>query len=164
MAWGEYSMCDTAVFQMNAGFAAQGTICVFSEPRYNPAMPAPSTSAWRILLVDDDPLVCDSIRRMLEFDRQKVQVATSALEAIAICEKETFDLVILDYMMPVMKGDMLAVLLKERFPQMPIMMITADAGKVESPEQKPKAVDLLVGKPFQMDELRNAVSKVLPKA
>lgn len=137
----------------------------FSQPgdRFG-RMPATTTSAWRILLVDDDPLVCDSIRRMLEYDQRKVEVATSALEAIAICEKESFDLVILDYMMPVMKGDKLAVLLKERFPQLPIIMITADAGRVESPEQKPRGVDLVVGKPFRLDELRDAVSKVLPKA
>jgi CheY-like chemotaxis protein len=114
--------------------------------------------------VDDDPLVCDSIRRMLEFDRSKVEVAMSALEAIAICERETFDLIILDYMMPVMKGDKLALLLKERFPQLPIIMITADAEKVDSPEQKPSGVDLMVGKPFRLDELRDAVCRMLPKA
>ena|SRR5579871_3270011 len=127
-------------------------------------MPAPTISAWRILLVDDDPLVCDSVRRILEFDQRKVDVATNASDALAICERERFDLVILDYLMPVMKGDKLAALLKERFPQLPIIMITADAGRVESPEQKPQGVDLLVGKPFQLDELRDAVSKVLPKA
>lgn len=127
-------------------------------------MPAPTASAWRILLVDDDPLVCDSVRRILEFDQRKVEVATNANDALAICEKEKFDLVILDFMMPVMKGDRLAVLLKERFPQLPIIMITADAGKVESPELKPEGVDLVVGKPFRLEELRDAVSKVLPKA
>ena len=101
---------------------------------------------------------------MLEFDQRKVEVATNANEALAICEKEKFDLVILDYIMPVMKGDKLAALLKERFPRLPIIMITADAGKMESPEQKPEAVDMLVGKPFRLDELRDALSKVLPKA
>src|SRR6516162_4192490 len=98
-------------------------------------MPATSTAAWRILLVDDDPLVCDSIRRMLEFDQQTVQVATSAQDALAICERERFDLIIVDYIMPVMKGDKLAVLLKERFPDLPIIMITAAAEKVESPNR-----------------------------
>ena len=135
----------------------------FSEPGVASRMPATSTAAWRILLVDDDPLVCDSIRRMLEFDQQTVQVATSAQDALAICEKERFDLIIVDYIMPVMKGDKLAVLLKERFPDLPIIMITAAAEKVESPEQKPEGVDLLVGKPFRLDELRDAVSRVLPK-
>ncbi len=100
---------------------------------------------------------------MLEFDQRKVEVATNANDALALCEKERFDLIILDYMMPVMKGDKLAALLKERFPQLPIIMITADAGKVESPEQRPQGVDLMVAKPFRLDELRDAVSRVLSK-
>lgn len=126
-------------------------------------MPATNTSACRVLLVDDDPLVCDSIRRMLEFDQHKVEVVHSAAEAFAVCEKQSFDLVILDYMMPVMKGDQLATRLKERFPDRPIIMITADAEKVESPGEKPSGVDLIVGKPFRLEDLREAVSTVLLK-
>jgi CheY-like chemotaxis protein len=127
-------------------------------------MPPTTTSALRILLVDDDPLVCDSIRRMLEFDQRRVEVATSAKDALALCEKEKFDLIILDYVMPVMKGDKLAAMLKERFPQLPIIMITAAAEKLESPEQKPAGVDVMVAKPFRLDELREAVSGMLPRA
>lgn len=127
-------------------------------------MPATSTSAWRVLLVDDDPLVCDSVRRMLEFDRCKVDVASSAKEALALCEKESFDLIILDYVMPVTKGDKLALALKQRFPKLPILMITADAEKVVSLEERPEGVDLMMGKPFRFEELREAVSKVLARA
>lgn len=100
---------------------------------------------------------------MLEFDRREVEVASSAREALEICDKEKFDLIILDYLMPVIKGDKLAAELKERFPQLPIIMITADAEKQESLETKPPGVDLMVGKPFRLDELREAVSKVLVK-
>ena len=124
-------------------------------------MQAPTASAWRILLVDDDPLVCDSVRRMLEFDQCKVEVATSGKDALDICGKETFDLIIVDYVMPVMKGDKLALTLKERFPQMPIIMITADAEKLESLEDRPEGVNLMMGKPFRLDDLREAVSRVL---
>ena len=127
-------------------------------------MPATPTSGRRILLVDDDPMVCDSVRMMLEFDQQKVRVASNAKEGLAIFEKEEFDLVILDYMMPEMKGDKLAELLKQRSSQIPIIMITADAGKIESPGQKPACVDLVVGKPFRLDDLRNAMIKVSSKA
>ena len=121
------------------------------------------TSTCRVLLVDDDPLVCDSIRRMLEFDRHKVHIAPGAAEALAICEKHSFDVIILDYIMPVMKGDQLAVRLKERIPDRPIIMITADAEKVDSPEKKPPGVDLIVCKPFQLEDLREALSNVLLK-
>ena len=128
----------------------------------NSCVPA-LTTTWRVLLVDDDPLVCDSIRRLLEFDNHKVTAVANGVEALALAEKETFDLVILDYLMPVMKGDKLAVALKQLFPNLPILMITADAEKVEMSSDKPPCVDLLMAKPFQMEELRLAVNKVLGK-
>src|SRR6185437_6996346 len=128
-----------------------------------PASTTPTTT-WRVLLVDDDPLVCDSIRRMLEFDQWQVQAATSAADALAICERDVFNLVILDYMMPIMKGDQLSVALKARYPDMPIIMITADAEKVEGTLETPAGVDLLMAKPFQLTDLRQAVRKVLAGA
>jgi two-component system response regulator FlrC len=127
------------------------------------AVPAATPFVWRVLLVDDDPLVLDSIRRMLEFDQRHVITATGAAEALSLCEKETFDLVILDYLMPGMRGDTLAITIKERHPNLPIIMITADADKMEALECPP-AVDLLMGKPFQFTELREALNKLLVKA
>ena len=125
-------------------------------------MPATTSSAWRILLVDDDPLVCDSLRRMLEFDGHKVQLANSAQEALAACDNDSFDLVILDYIMPVMKGDALAVMLRKRFPDRPIIMITADAEK-GSLTELPEGVDRIMSKPFELGELREAVRNMFPK-
>jgi CheY-like chemotaxis protein len=126
-------------------------------------VPATTPGVWRVLLVDDDPLVSDSIRRMLEFDQRYVQTAGSAAEALVICEREKFDVVILDYLMPVTKGDALALALKGRYPALPIIMITADAEKLEASASPPEAVDLLIGKPFQLAELREALAKVLLK-
>jgi len=126
-------------------------------------VPATTSEVWRVLLVDDDPLVSDSIRRMLEFDRHYVHSVGSASEALAICDAEKFDLVILDYLMPVMKGDALAIALKHLYPSLPIIMITADAEKLETPGALPAAVDVLIGKPFQLAELREAFARVLAK-
>lgn len=100
---------------------------------------------------------------MLEFDHHRVKVVTAAPDALEVCEKEAFDLIILDYLMPLMKGDKLALALKERFPRLPILMITADAEKVESLENRPPGVDLLMGKPFQLNELREAIGGLFRK-
>jgi two-component system response regulator ResD len=129
----------------------------------NSAVPANTTTTWRVLLVDDDPLVSDSIRRMLEFDQRNVKAVSSGADALVICEKEAFDLVILDYLMPGMKGDVLAITLKARHPSVPIIMITADAEKLDAMAELPAGVDLIMGKPFQLGELREAVKKSLPK-
>lgn len=127
------------------------------------AVPATTPNVWRVLLVDDDPLVSDSIRRMLEFDQRHVHNVGSAAEALAVCEKEQFDVVILDYLMPVMKGDELAIVLKDRYPDLPIIMITADAEKFNPSGPPPEGVDMLMGKPFQFDNLRQAVIKLVLK-
>jgi len=126
-------------------------------------VPAATPKVWRVLLVDDDPLVSDSIRRMLEFDQRQVHSVGTGAEALDVCQKERFDVVILDYLMPVMKGDALAVSLKERYPDLPIIMITADAEKLDPSAPRPQGVDIIMGKPFRFDELREAVSKLVLK-
>jgi CheY-like chemotaxis protein len=101
---------------------------------------------------------------MLEFDQRHVHTVGSAAEALAVCEKEQFDVVILDYLMPVMKGDELAAMLKDRYPDLPVIMITADAERFSASGPRPKGVDLLMGKPFQFDDLRQAVIKLVLKS
>jgi CheY-like chemotaxis protein len=132
------------------------------EPCYSAGVPATTLGIWRVLLVDDDVLVSDSIRRMLEFDKHSVHSAGSAAEALAMCEKEKFDVVLLDYLMPVMKGDALALAIKSRYPQLPIIMVTADAEKLDA-SALPQGVDHLIGKPFRLDQLREALAKVVSK-
>ena len=101
---------------------------------------------------------------MLEVDGRRVAIAGGGEEALTICDKQVFDLVILDYLMPVMRGDKLALAIKERFPEKPIIMITADAETLESLKENPPGVDLVIGKPFQLEDLREAVSRVLLKS
>jgi|SRR5882724_344409 len=101
---------------------------------------------------------------MLEFDHHKVTTAASAAEALTHCDNGTFDLVLLDYLMPVTKGDQLARLLKERFPNLPIIMITADAEKADSMAARPPGVDFMMAKPFQFSDLRDAINKMMLKA
>jgi CheY-like chemotaxis protein len=101
---------------------------------------------------------------MLEFDQRNVKAVASGAEALAVCESETFDLVIVDYLMPGMRGDRLAVALKERHPNLPIMMITGAAEKQSTAANLPEGVDLVIPKPFQFADLREAVTRLVTKA
>src|ERR1043165_9733015 len=66
-------------------------------------MKAPGkTTQRRILVVDDEPMVCDSIRIALAFDQHQVETAASAQEALAAFHVGKFDLIIVDYNMPAM--------------------------------------------------------------
>ena len=54
---------------------------------------------YYILIVDDEPSVCESIKMLLEHDGHKAQTVGSGEVALALLEHETFDLIITDYSM-----------------------------------------------------------------
>ena len=68
-------------------------------------MKTPAFRQRRILVVDDEPLVCDAVKMMLEFDGHVVETAPNGKDALALLERSKFDLVITDFEMPMMKGD-----------------------------------------------------------
>jgi CheY-like chemotaxis protein len=115
----------------------------------------------RILVVDDEPFVCEAIEMMLAFDGHEVKSVNSGMEALAALEADTFDLVITDFAMSAMKGDELAATIKSRLPGQPIIMVTAYAEMFQSSGHPLPGVDLLISKPFFLDDLRNAIAKVL---
>ena len=103
----------------------------------------------RILVVDDEPFVCDAVKMMLAFDGHDVVTTNDAKEALGVFEQDKFDLVITDYAMPGMKGDELAAAIKAKAPQQPVVMITAYAEMLQSSGKKLAGVDFLISKPKQ---------------
>lgn len=127
-------------------------------------MTTPAFPQRRILVVDDEPLVCDAVKMMLNFDGHLVKTASNGKEALAMFEKDQFDLVITDFEMPAMKGDELAAAIKARAPRQPVVMITAYAEMLQASGNPLKGVDLIISKPFLLENLREAISKVTPAA
>src|SRR3954469_14029461 len=123
-----------------------------------------SVAKKRILVVDDEPFVCDAVKMMLAFDGHDVVTANDAKEALVVFEKNKFDLVITDFAMPGMKGDELAAAIKARAPRQPVVMITAYAEMLQSSGKQLPGVDFLVSKPFLLEHLREAISTVLPES
>jgi CheY-like chemotaxis protein len=127
-------------------------------------MSKPDSNGKRILVVDDEPFVCDAVKMMLAFDGHDVQTAGSAKEALGIFEPGKFDVVITDFAMPSMKGDELAAAIKARAPRQPVVMITAYAEMLQSSRNPLKGVDCVISKPFLLENLRDALTKVTGKA
>jgi CheY-like chemotaxis protein len=127
-------------------------------------MATPGMVSRRILVVDDDPLVADSIRRMLLFDGHQVEVARNGEEALALFARGTFDLTMLHYEMPKMKGDELAAAIKKLASGQPVVMFTGYAEAVLASAHGAAGVDLVLGKPFDLNELRQTLIKLLPQA
>jgi CheY-like chemotaxis protein len=123
-------------------------------------MNAPAFPQRRILVVDDEPLVCDAVKMMLHFDGHIVETACNAREALAVFDRGKFDLVITDFEMPAMKGDELAAAIKARVPGQPVVMITAYAEMLHASGNPLSGVDFLISKPFLLENLREAIAKV----
>ena len=123
-------------------------------------MTVPAFPPRRILVVDDEPFVCDAVKMMLAFDGHSVETATNGAEALALFDKENFDLVITDFAMPNMKGDALAAAIKARNPKMPVVMITAYAEMLQASAHTLPGVDQLISKPFLLENLREAIARV----
>jgi CheY-like chemotaxis protein len=136
-----------------------GNIHPVLVPKSTPAFPS-----RRILVVDDEPLVCDAVKLMLDFDGHVVESAANGMEALAMLEKGKFDLVITDFEMPVMKGDALAAAIKARDPKQPVVLITAYAEVLKASANPLAGVDFLISKPFLLQNLREAIAKVTPPA
>jgi two-component system cell cycle response regulator CpdR len=125
-------------------------------------MPTPGNQVRQILVVDDEPAVCDAIKMMLKFDGHEVQTADGSKAALSLLEKVKFDLIIMDYSMPGMKGDELAAVIQQRLPHQPIIMITAYAEMLKSSSDPLPGVDFILSKPFSLADLREAIAGVLP--
>src|SRR5260370_32119407 len=79
----------------------------------------------RILVVDDDLGVCQSLRDLLTQEGCEVLVATGGREAIARLESSAVDLVLSDVVMPDLDGYQLFPEVSRRYPDLPVVLLTA---------------------------------------
>ena len=115
-----------------------------------------SVSKLRILVVDDEPLVCEMVKAMLLQDGHVVDTAPGGKEGLTRFDADHFDLVLTDYKMPKMKGDQFAAAIKKRLRPKPVIMITG-----HPPDEAPGGIDWVLLKPFSLLQLRLAISDVL---
>jgi CheY-like chemotaxis protein len=118
----------------------------------------------RILVVDDEPAVADTIRMVLAFRGHTVEVADAAESALTRFEPGKYDLVITDLSLPKMDGLALAGAIKELAPTQPIILITAYAESIQSDKERLSKVDFLIGKPFSLQQLQEALTKIFGRS
>ncbi len=116
----------------------------------------------RILLVDDDPDIVESIRAALEASGYETLIARDGNQGLVLAETENPDLVILDMMMPKRSGFLVLERLRRtrRIP-VRIIMITANEGSRHKAYAEMLGVDDYIRKPFAMDRLLESVNRLL---
>jgi len=116
--------------------------------------------AVKVLAVDDDPLVLMTTAAMLEELGCEVVEADSAEQALKVLTQHSIDLVLTDQAMPHMTGAQLADLIRDRYPQLPVILATGYADKLVGRAGKlPR-----LGKPFDMDALAEKILAVMSQS
>ena len=109
----------------------------------------------RILVVDDSPSVRALVRDVLELEGHVVRVAEDGYAALRAVAAERPDGVVLDVVMPGMDGHEVLARLRAMAGglELPVVMLTASADDATAWRGWAGGVDLLLGKPFDPDEL-----------
>ncbi|ATB43098.1 hypothetical protein CYFUS_008577 [Cystobacter fuscus] len=116
----------------------------------------------RLLLVDDDPDILDSLALLLE-QQYDITVAEDGMSALALVEQQRFDAVVLDLMMPVLDGTRFLQTLRQRGDlQTPVILISAhrDLDKHMMLHRRLGAFASL-RKPFDIQELEKRLEQAL---
>jgi len=120
------------------------------------------TSRKRILLVDDDPEIIETLKLALEAKQYEVLVARDGNQGLAMAERDDPDLVILDMMMPKRSGFLVLEKLRRTRPvPLRVIMITANEGSRHKAYAEMLGVDDYIRKPFGMDRLLESVGRLL---
>ncbi|MCL4448905.1 MAG: response regulator transcription factor [Actinobacteria bacterium] len=116
-----------------------------------------------ILVVDDEPSICELLSDCLSFEGFEVDTAYNATDALSMAESQRYDLVILDIMLPDMNGIEVCKRLHIEDKDTPILFLTAK----DSPADKVRGLvsggDDYVTKPFNLEELVARVRVILKR-
>ena len=122
--------------------------------------PAGLHGPWHVLIVDDEEHVRTVLSRCLSHAGHDVASVASATGALSIIETRAPDLVLLDRAMPEMSGDQLAPLIRDRAPEIRILMLSGFGATLAAGEVMPD-VDGMIAKPVRLNELLSAIGRVM---
>jgi len=120
--------------------------------------------AFKLLIIDDDEHVLATLYDFLSDKKYDVISASDGLAGLKLLEteKQGFDLVITDLVMPNISGVALISIIKKRFPDTPVIAITGWGEHPEALATEAQA-DKILEKPFELSELDRIIKDLLPQ-
>ena len=117
----------------------------------------------RILVVDDEIRIREMIRKYAEYEGFQVTEAANGMAAVELCGTQTFDLIVMDIMMPELDGFSACRQIKKTAPDMPIIMLSALGEEYDKVHGFDLGVDDYVVKPFSGKELMMRIHAILKR-
>ena len=115
----------------------------------------------QILIVEDNPNMSCLLSDVLDFFDYKTVGAQDGEEALKILGEESFDMVITDLRMPKMGGIDLLRTIKEKFPHLPVVVITGYDNDSYRSDASAAHADGFLCKPFRVDQIKELLKKHL---
>ncbi len=151
----------------------KGTTIRLIFPLRRPPAPNPPSApaaaedltSLRLLCIDDEPLLRELLKEILEFHHHQVETADGGQAGLETYHKaqalgRPFDVVITDLGMPGVNGRQVAEKIKADSPDTPVILLTGWGTMLEEREQGASEVDVMLSKPPRVNELVEALSQV----
>lgn len=117
----------------------------------------------KILVVDDEGIVLDSCQRVLKAEGFDILLVTSADKALKAIEYDKPSLILIDVKMPVHDGMFLMQKVKEKWPDIPIIVMSGYPTKETITEACKMGAATFIEKPFTPDELLETINRFIKK-
>ncbi|MFO0930716.1 MAG: ATP-binding protein [Gemmataceae bacterium] len=136
-------------------------------PRPTPAaIPHPAGTAragQRVLVIDDEDHIRRFLAGALAHLGYEAVVAATAEEGLAVFEREPFDLVLTDLILPGSNGEQVARTVAQRRPHTPVILLTGQACCYDADHTLPEGVSCLLAKPIGLATLASTVARLVPR-
>lgn len=123
---------------------------------------APARSPFRILIVEDEPVIRELVKSMLTDGEVSVDSAPNGGDGLRMAKSQRFDLILLDVVLPQMDGITLCRLIKTdaALRDTPVYMLSAKAKRADVDAATHAGADGYIQKPFRGAELMELVAKL----
>lgn len=120
--------------------------------------PTVDVESVRVLVIDDEPFVRDTLGDILRQQHHDVVVADDGVSGLARFREGTFDLVMTDLAMPGMSGWQVAQAVKAARPTVPVVLVTGWGVEVQADELQTHGVDRVMTKPFRYEDVQEVLA------
>tara|TARA_R110002050_G_scaffold300793_1_gene472802 strand:- start:9235 stop:10392 length:1158 start_codon:yes stop_codon:yes gene_type:complete len=118
----------------------------------------------KVLVIDDERPIRNSLLEILEYEKLKVTDATNAMEALELIKNTDFDLILCDIKMPGMDGIELLTKIQELKPEIPVIMISGHGNVETAVDSLKKGAYDFIEKPIDLNRLLVTVRNALDRA